>query len=126
MKGVTGTDEFVNIVGLHDSRAANALGAMGFERGDAIAIDMPMNVRAVTAYLAIILAGCVVVAIPDSFVASEIAVRLRISKAKAIFTQVCDLPLSIPCVSREGANSCSTMSNFVTKLGTSTSPLLEF
>lgn len=69
------------------SRAANALEAMGFQRGDAVAIDMPMNVHAVTAYLAIILAGCVAVAIPDSFVATEIAVRLRLSKAKAIFTQ---------------------------------------
>jgi len=80
-------------VELRDSRAANALKAMGVQRGDAIAIDMPMNVHAVTAYLAIILAGCVAVAIPDSFVAAEIAVRLRLSKAKAIFTQVCDLPL---------------------------------
>lgn len=49
---------------------------------------MPMNVHAVTAYLAIILAGMVAVPVPDSFVAKEIAVRLRLSKAKAIFTQV--------------------------------------
>lgn len=69
------------------SRVANALEALGFKTGDAIAIDMPMNVHAVTAYLAIILAGCVAVSIPDSFVANEIAVRIRISKAKAIFTQ---------------------------------------
>ncbi|KAG0631382.1 hypothetical protein M758_1G249200 [Ceratodon purpureus] len=69
------------------SRVANALEAIGVKKGDAIAIDMPMNVHAVTAYLAIILAGCVAVSIPDSFVANEIAVRIRISKAKAIFTQ---------------------------------------
>lgn len=75
-------------VGLH-SRVANALEALGFKKGDAIAIDMPMNVHAVTAYLAIILAGCVVVSIPDSFVANEIALRIRLSKAKALFTQVC-------------------------------------
>jgi acyl-coenzyme A synthetase/AMP-(fatty) acid ligase len=38
--------------------------------------------------LAIILAGFVVVSIADSFAAKEIATRLRVSKAKGIFTQV--------------------------------------
>ena len=52
-----------------------------------MAIDMPMTVEAVVAYLGIVLAGCVVVAIADSFAAAEIAMRLRISKAKAIVTQ---------------------------------------
>jgi len=42
----------------------------------------------VIAYLAIILAGFVVVSIADSFVPNEIRVRIQISKAKAIFTQV--------------------------------------
>jgi acyl-coenzyme A synthetase/AMP-(fatty) acid ligase len=49
---------------------------------------MPMNQYAVIAYLGIILAGCVVVSIADSFVPSEIATRLRLSEAKGIFTQV--------------------------------------
>ena len=53
-----------------------------------MAIDMPMTVEAVVAYLGIVLAGCVVVAIADSFAAAEIAMRLRIAKAKAIVTQV--------------------------------------
>ncbi|KAB1996677.1 hypothetical protein ERO13_D13G216800v2 [Gossypium hirsutum] len=65
---------------------ANALDRT-FTKGDAIAIDMPMTVNAVIIYLAIILAGCVVVSIADSFAAKEIATRLRVSKAKAIFTQ---------------------------------------
>ncbi|PKI73635.1 hypothetical protein CRG98_006009 [Punica granatum] len=65
---------------------ANALNAT-FSRGDAIAIDMPMTVNAVIIYLAIILAGMVVVSIADSFAAKEIASRLHISKAKGIFTQ---------------------------------------
>ncbi|KAM7502888.1 hypothetical protein LguiB_001792 [Lonicera macranthoides] len=65
---------------------ANALDAM-FSKGDAIAIDMPMTVNAVILYLAIIYAGLVVVSIADSFAAKEIATRLRVSKAKAIFTQ---------------------------------------
>lgn len=66
---------------------ANALDA-SFSKGDAIAIDMPMTVTAVIIYLAIILAGYVVVSIADSFAAKEIATRLRVSKAKGIFTQV--------------------------------------
>lgn len=66
---------------------ANALDAT-FAKGDAIAIDMPMTVTAVIIYLAIILAGYVVVSIADSFAAKEIATRLRVSKAKGIFTQV--------------------------------------
>ena len=61
---------------------------MGLEKGTAIAIDMPMNVNAVVIYLAIVLAGLVVVSIADSFAAREISTRLDISKANAIFTQV--------------------------------------
>lgn len=83
---------------------ANALDAR-FSKGDAIAIDMPMTVHAVIIYLAIVLAGFVVVSIADSFSANEVAVRLRISNAKGIFTQVILLKLlklkkdeeSLPC-----------------------------
>lgn len=70
------------------SRVANALEGAGFRKGDAIAINMPMNVHAIVIYLAIVLAGCAVVSIADSFAPSEIASRLKISKAKGIFTQV--------------------------------------
>lgn len=66
---------------------ANALDTT-FTKGDAIAIDMPMTVNAVIIYLAIVLAGFVVVSIADSFAAKEIATRLRVSNAKGIFTQV--------------------------------------
>uniref|UniRef100_A0A9I9EAE9 Acyl-activating enzyme 18, peroxisomal n=1 Tax=Cucumis melo TaxID=3656 RepID=A0A9I9EAE9_CUCME len=65
---------------------ANALDAT-FSKGDAVAIDMPLTVDAVVIYLAIVLAGLVVVSIADSFAANEVAVRLLISKAKGIFTQ---------------------------------------
>ena len=47
-----------------------------------------MNVKSVVIYLAIVLASYVVVSIADSFAASEISTRLKISKAKVIFTQV--------------------------------------
>ena len=49
----------------------------------------PMTAEAVVAYLGIVLAGCAVVAIADSFSAAEIAARLRIGGASAILTQVC-------------------------------------
>ena len=50
-----------------------------------------MNVNAVVIYLAIVLAGYIVVSIADSFAAPAIATRLKISEAKAIFTQVFSL-----------------------------------
>ncbi|XP_039141015.1 probable acyl-activating enzyme 18, peroxisomal [Dioscorea cayenensis subsp. rotundata] len=65
---------------------ANAIDKL-FSKGDPIAIDMPMTTTAVIIYLGIILAGCIVVSVADSFAAKEIAVRLSISKAKGIFTQ---------------------------------------
>ena len=68
---------------------AHALDAM-FEKGDRIAIDMPMTCNAVIIYLAIILGGFVVVSIADSFAPQEIGSRMGVSKAKAIFTQVRD------------------------------------
>ncbi|KAI3736904.1 hypothetical protein L2E82_26892 [Cichorium intybus] len=81
---------------------AFALGTLGLEKGSAIAIDMPMDVNSVVIYLAIVLAGHVVVSIADSFAPSEISTRLVLSKAKAIFTQ--DLIIrgdkSIPLYSR--------------------------
>jgi len=61
---------------------------LGLPKGSAIAIDMPMTVNAVIIYLAIVLAGYVVVSIADSFAPSEISTRLKISNARAIFTQV--------------------------------------
>ncbi len=69
------------------SQVANGLLALGFRKGDAIAIAMPMNTESVAIYLGIVLAGMVVVSIADSFAPEEIATRLRISKAKAVFTQ---------------------------------------
>ncbi|QHN83314.1 putative acyl-activating enzyme 17, peroxisomal [Arachis hypogaea] len=81
---------------------AYALEALALEKGSAIAIDMPMHVKSVVIYLAIVLAGYVVVSIADSFAAGEISTRLNISNAKVIFTQ--DLIIrgdkSIPLYSR--------------------------
>jgi len=67
-------------------RVALGLRALGFSKGDAVAIDMIMNPASVAIYLGIIRAGCAVVSIADSFSPQEIATRLNIGKAKAIFT----------------------------------------
>lgn len=69
------------------NRIANSLITAGYSAKDAIAIDMPMTMEAVAIYLAIIKMGGVVVSIADSFSPEEIATRLRITKANAIFTQ---------------------------------------
>ena len=68
-------------------QVARSLKAAGFSQGDAIAIDMPMTASSVVIYLGIVLAGCAVVSIADSFAADEIATRLQISRAAGIFTQ---------------------------------------
>ena len=69
------------------NRVANGLVEIGMRQGDAVAVDMPMNAESVAIYLGIVKAGCVVVGIADSFAPDEIATRLRIGNAKAIFTQ---------------------------------------
>ena len=69
------------------NQIANSLIKQGFKPRDAIAIDMPMTPFAVAIYLGIIKMGGVVVSIADSFSSEEIALRLTIARAKAIFTQ---------------------------------------
>ena len=69
------------------NRVANGLYAAGYQPGDRIALDLPMTARSVAIYLGIVLAGCTAVGIADSFAAAEIGVRLRITGARAIFTQ---------------------------------------
>lgn len=69
------------------NRVANGLVEIGMVAGDAVAVDMPMNAESIAIYLGIVKAGCVVVGIADSFAPDEIATRLRIGNAKAIFTQ---------------------------------------
>ena len=64
-----------------------ASGGLGLEFGDAAGICMPMSVEAVAVYIGIVKAGCAVVSIADSFSAKEIETRMRLSHAKALFTQ---------------------------------------
>eukprot|EP00850_Spirogloea_muscicola_P021239 SM000241S08528 [mRNA] locus=s241:108591:114170:- [translate_table: standard] len=63
---------------------AASIQALGLALGAAVAINAPMHQLAVVAYLGIVLAGCAVVSIADSFSAGEVATRLRISNAAAV------------------------------------------
>lgn len=69
------------------NRVANGLVALDLKPGDAVAVDMPMTAEAVAIYLGIVKAGRIVVSIPDSFPPDQIAKRLAIGDAKAVFTQ---------------------------------------
>ncbi|HFS68228.1 MAG TPA: AMP-dependent synthetase [Flavobacteriia bacterium] len=69
------------------NQIANSLVNQGLQKGDFIAIDMPMTVEAVAIYLAGIKAGIPVATVADSFTPNEIAVRLQITKPKLVFTQ---------------------------------------
>lgn len=69
------------------NRVANGFRALGLAPGDAVAVDLPMTAEAVAIYLGIVKSGCIVVSIPDSFPADQIAKRLSIGDAKAVFTQ---------------------------------------
>jgi len=68
------------------NQVANSLVDSGFKVGDAIGVVMPMTDWSVAIYLGIVMAGCHVVSIADSFAPPEIATRLEISGAKAVFT----------------------------------------
>lgn len=69
------------------NKIANGLLKLGLKKGDRIAIYMPMTVEAVAIYLAGIKAGMPIVTIADSFTPNEIAIRLKITEPKVIFTQ---------------------------------------
>ena len=69
------------------SQVANGLINRGMIPGSRIAIDMPMHAESVAIYLGIVMAGCVVVGIADSFSAPEIDTRLEITKPVLLFTQ---------------------------------------
>lgn len=75
--------ELLNFV----NQIANGLVELGLKQGDKIAINMPMTLEAVAIYLAGIKASMPIVTIADSFTPNEIAVRLKITEPKVIFTQ---------------------------------------
>uniref|UniRef100_A0A7S3DGD4 AMP-dependent synthetase/ligase domain-containing protein n=1 Tax=Palpitomonas bilix TaxID=652834 RepID=A0A7S3DGD4_9EUKA len=66
---------------------ARGLASLGVGVGDFVAIDMPMTIEAVIAYLGTIAAGGVVVSIADSFSPDMINTRLAICNCKLMVTQ---------------------------------------
>ena len=66
--------------------SANLL-RLGFKKDDKLAIIMPMTAEAVAIFLGIIKIGCVAVGIADSFQPKELAARLGLCQARAVFTQ---------------------------------------
>ena len=69
------------------SHVGHALVAAGVERGAGVGVCLPMTAEAVAVFLGVVLVGCHVVGIADSFSAAEIAVRLRLGGAVACVTQ---------------------------------------
>ncbi|KAF6258505.1 hypothetical protein COO60DRAFT_1639067 [Scenedesmus sp. NREL 46B-D3] len=67
--------------------------AAKYKPGDALAIAMPLTLEAAVIYFGIVLAGCVVVSIADSFAAAEVATRLRIAGADVVVRGGKALPL---------------------------------
>ena len=84
--GTMRTMSFGELKRLTDRVTAGIL-RLGCRSGDTLAIFMPMTAESVAIYLGIIQAGCAAVGIADSFRPKEIAVRLRLSQAVAVFTQ---------------------------------------
>jgi len=71
------------------SQAAKIAGSIvraGYQPDDALGVVLPMTAESVALYLGIIWAGCRAVSIADSFAPPEIANRLRIAGARAVFT----------------------------------------
>ncbi len=108
------------------SQVANALECLGLQQGDAIAIDMPMNVYAVTAYLAIILAGFVVVSIADSFCSQRDPSSHSNLQSKGYFYtgqfHICWLQEASLCLN----GTCHSLENNSSSEGTSNTALWLF
>lgn len=68
------------------NQVASGLQNLGLKPGDAVALYMPLGKEAVAAYLGVVKTGMAAVLIADSFSVQELSSRLKIAKAKAIFT----------------------------------------
>lgn len=68
------------------NRVSSSIRRAGWKPGTRLAVVLPMTALSVPIYLGIIQAGCSVVSIADSFAPEEIANRMRIADAAAVFT----------------------------------------
>ena len=69
------------------NRVAEGLASAGVAPGESVGLLLPMTVEAIAVLLGIIRAGCVVVAVAESFAPSEIERRLRLGGARLVMTQ---------------------------------------
>ena len=69
------------------NRVANSLASAGVAPGESVGLLLPMTVEAIAVLLGIIRAGCVAVAVAESFAPREIELRLRIGGARLVITQ---------------------------------------
>ena len=65
------------------NRVANSLASAGVAPGDPVGLLLPMTVEAIAVLLGIIRAGCVAVAVAESFAPPEIELRLRTRRRAA-------------------------------------------
>ncbi|TLZ99758.1 MAG: AMP-dependent synthetase, partial [Methanobacteriota archaeon] len=68
------------------ARVANGLDELGLDRGERVALYLPMTPEAVAAYLGIVLSGRCVVGIADAAAPPEFQKRARIANARAVIT----------------------------------------
>ena len=68
------------------SKVGNTLKVNGFKKGDVIALYMPQFIETYIAYFAILKIGCVVLPLFSGYGSKALIERLKIAKAKGIFT----------------------------------------
>ncbi len=68
------------------SKVGNTLKINGFKKGDVIALYMPQFIETYIAYFAILKIGCVVLPLFSGYGSKAVIERLKIAKAKGIFT----------------------------------------
>jgi acetyl-CoA synthetase len=68
------------------SQVGNALKDGGFIKGDVVALYMPQTIETYIAYFAILKIGCVVLPLFSGYGSNAVIDRLKIAKAKGIFT----------------------------------------
>ena len=98
-------------------RCANALRELGLRKGDAVGLYMPMSPAIVTAFLAVIKIGGIVLPLFSGYGAEAIATRLRDAGARALF--VADglvrrgRPVPMKATADEALRSCPSVEHVI-------------
>ena len=91
--GDTSTISYKEYIGSRPSNS-HALKTNGFVKGDVIALYMPQIIETYIAYFAILKIGCVVLPLFSGYGSNAVVDRLRIAKAKGIFTSSIKLKMT--------------------------------